>query len=152
MIEMTDLYQKITSLESQHKRSQLNGVYGELMEHRRKLKDLITRKHLRNLQREVTPFPQKIADEFRTFYQNLYNLHPPPRTTRKESHNARITDYLSNTITNTIDQDSASMLDAPISMEEQAAALKVSKSGKAPGPDGFSNLLLPWLTKAINAV
>ncbi|CAH2223901.1 Hypothetical predicted protein, partial [Pelobates cultripes] len=48
---MTDLYQKITSLESQHKRSQLTGVYGELMEHRRKLKDLITRKHLRSLQR-----------------------------------------------------------------------------------------------------
>ncbi|CAH2274664.1 Hypothetical predicted protein [Pelobates cultripes] len=51
MTEMTDLYQKITSLESQHKRSQLTGVYGELMEHRRKLKDLITRKHLRSLQR-----------------------------------------------------------------------------------------------------
>ncbi|CAH2306738.1 endonuclease, partial, partial [Pelobates cultripes] len=130
MIEMTDLYQKITSLESQHKRSQLTGVYGELMEHRRKLKDLITRKHLRSLQRtkgfyyahankggrylarllkgptprrqirqlrlasgEVTPFPQKIADEFRTFYQNLYNLHPPHRMTLEASHDARITNY-----------------------------------------------------------
>ncbi|CAH2252517.1 Hypothetical predicted protein [Pelobates cultripes] len=51
MHEMVDLYQLISTLERQHKRSQLNAVYGELMEHRRKLKDLILKRHLRSVQR-----------------------------------------------------------------------------------------------------
>ncbi|CAH2247447.1 Hypothetical predicted protein, partial [Pelobates cultripes] len=54
----------------------------------------------------------------------------------------------------------ASMLDEPIGMEDLAAALKSMKTGRAPGPDGFSSgyykhfatILLPWLTKAINKV
>ncbi|CAH2327732.1 Hypothetical predicted protein [Pelobates cultripes] len=114
MLEMIDLYRSISTLERQHKRSQLNAVYGELKEHRRKLKDLIMKRHLRSVQRtkgfyyvhankggkylarllkgplphrqickirlasgEVSPFPQKIAGEFRTFSENLYNLYTP---------------------------------------------------------------------------
>ncbi|CAH2273041.1 Hypothetical predicted protein, partial [Pelobates cultripes] len=107
---MVDLYHSISTLERQHKRSQLNAVYGELMEHRRKLKDLILKRHLRAVQRtksfyyvhankggkylakllkgplphrqirrirlasgEISPFPEKIAGEFRAFYEHLYN-------------------------------------------------------------------------------
>ncbi|CAH2276183.1 endonuclease [Pelobates cultripes] len=114
MLEMVDLYRSISTLERQHKRSQLNAVYGELMEHRRRLKDLILKRHLRSVQRskgfyyvhankggkylarllkgplshrqirkirlatgEVSPFPQKIAGEFRSFYEHLYNLYTP---------------------------------------------------------------------------
>ncbi|CAH2221300.1 acidic mammalian chitinase-like [Pelobates cultripes] len=51
MLEMVNLYRSISTLERQHKRSQLNEVYGELMEHRRRLKDLILKRHLRSVQR-----------------------------------------------------------------------------------------------------
>ncbi|CAH2292533.1 Hypothetical predicted protein [Pelobates cultripes] len=103
---MAELYRTISNLERQHKRSQLNAIYRELMEQRRKLTDLILKRHLRSVQRtkgfyyahankggkylarllkgpqphrqihkirltsgEISPFPQKIAEEFRLFYE-----------------------------------------------------------------------------------
>ncbi|CAH2305467.1 Hypothetical predicted protein [Pelobates cultripes] len=48
--EIAELHKSISKLEQQHKRSHLNAIYGELMEARRTLRDLILKKHLRSLQ------------------------------------------------------------------------------------------------------
>ncbi|CAH2274293.1 Hypothetical predicted protein [Pelobates cultripes] len=108
---MAELYKAISTLELQHKWTLLNAIYGELMEARRALRDLIVKKHLHSLQSskgfsyahankggkylarllkgnvprtqirklqlasgKISPFPQEIAEEFKTFYQSLYNL------------------------------------------------------------------------------
>ncbi|CAH2250641.1 Hypothetical predicted protein, partial [Pelobates cultripes] len=151
MQEMVDLYRSISTLERQHKRSQLNAVYGELMEHRRRLKDLILKRHLRSVQRskgfyyvhankggkylarllkgplphrqirkirlttgEISPFPQKIAGEFRSFYEHLYNLYTPNGATDAAGERTKIQNFLDGTVTNTIAQESATLLDTPI--------------------------------------
>ncbi|CAH2284470.1 Hypothetical predicted protein [Pelobates cultripes] len=68
MQEMVDLYRSISTLERQHKRSQLNAVYGELMEHRRRLKDLILKRHLRSVQRAfITCTPTKGVNIWRDY-------------------------------------------------------------------------------------
>ncbi|CAH2302163.1 Hypothetical predicted protein [Pelobates cultripes] len=47
---MADLYKSIMTLEQQHKRSQLMETYGELLQARSQLRDLLTKHHLRTLQ------------------------------------------------------------------------------------------------------
>ncbi|CAH2225299.1 Hypothetical predicted protein [Pelobates cultripes] len=48
---MADLYRQIATLETLHKRSQLVTTYGELLQARRQLKDLLTKRYLRSIQR-----------------------------------------------------------------------------------------------------
>ncbi|CAH2321499.1 Hypothetical predicted protein [Pelobates cultripes] len=115
---MADLYDTIKKLELQHKRSQLNETYSALMEARRNLTALITKRYHRSLQRsknffythankggkvlarllkgdtprmqvqklhlssgKVSPHPEEIAEEFRTYYRSLYNLPHPEALT-----------------------------------------------------------------------
>ncbi|CAH2285581.1 Hypothetical predicted protein [Pelobates cultripes] len=53
---MTKIYSTISRLELQHKRTQLTETYGELMEARRQLKNLLTQRYLRSLQRSKNFF------------------------------------------------------------------------------------------------
>ncbi|CAH2319465.1 alpha-tectorin [Pelobates cultripes] len=185
---MAELYKSITTLEQQHKRTQLMETYGELMQARRQLRDLLTKRHLRSLQQSKgffythankggkylarllkgnaprtqvrtlrlpsgasTAFLDQIAEEFRHYYQSLYNLQDRDRGEDGGADHSSTQEYIKETVTKTIHPDTA---------EDIQAALKSTKMGKAPGPDGlpsgyyktFSSILLPWLTKAINAV
>ncbi|CAH2306955.1 Hypothetical predicted protein, partial [Pelobates cultripes] len=68
--------------------------------------------------------------------------------------------YIQDTIRARVDPNAASFLDEPLTTEDLAAALKHTKYGRAPGPDGFPSgyykqfamTLLPWLTRAVNEV
>ncbi|CAH2320946.1 Hypothetical predicted protein [Pelobates cultripes] len=53
---MAELYKSIATLEQQHKRTQLMETYGELMQARRQLRDLLTKRHLRSLQQSKVFF------------------------------------------------------------------------------------------------
>ncbi|CAH2223737.1 Hypothetical predicted protein, partial [Pelobates cultripes] len=48
---MAELYKTIEVLEQRHKRSQLMETYGELMQARRRLKDILTKRYHRSIQR-----------------------------------------------------------------------------------------------------
>lgn len=83
--------------------------------------------------------PQAIADEFSSFYMKLYNLKADPSI-----HNPtpqEMDEFLSPLYLPTLSESQLTNLNAPISVEEICATIKSLPQGKAPGPDGFSNLL-----------
>ncbi|CAH2326077.1 poly [ADP-ribose] polymerase 4-like, partial [Pelobates cultripes] len=81
----------------------------------------------------ISPFPQEIAEEFKNYYQALYNLPAPGGNDRSLNRTTAMTNYLHNNVTEMVNPDSASALDAPISTEELAAALKNTKTWKSTG-------------------
>ncbi|CAH2225085.1 Hypothetical predicted protein [Pelobates cultripes] len=103
-------------------------------------------------------FPEDIAGEFRN--HNLYNLPKPEGSAPGQDTLTHTREYLQINVQKCINQDAANTLDEQISTEELTMALKNTKTGSAPGQDGFSAgyykhfsaTLIPWLTKAINAV
>ncbi|CAH2278046.1 Hypothetical predicted protein, partial [Pelobates cultripes] len=85
----------------------------------------------------LTAFPDKIAEEFRQYYQSLYNLHERDGRDKRDTESIRVQEYLRDTVTKAIRPDAAEELDAMITAEDIQAALKSAKTGKAPSPDGF---------------
>uniref|UniRef100_A0A8C5QK57 Reverse transcriptase domain-containing protein n=1 Tax=Leptobrachium leishanense TaxID=445787 RepID=A0A8C5QK57_9ANUR len=73
-----------------------------------------------------------ISTAFLSYYKSLYNLHdtPPP--------SEAIGNYLRDSYDSTISKETREALDAPFTMEELALAVKSMKTGKSPGPDGFT--------------
>uniref|UniRef100_A0A8C5MN92 Reverse transcriptase domain-containing protein n=1 Tax=Leptobrachium leishanense TaxID=445787 RepID=A0A8C5MN92_9ANUR len=73
-----------------------------------------------------------ISAAFLSYYKALYNLRdtPPPSDA--------IDKYLRDSYDSTISQEARKALDAPFTMKELASAVKSMKSGKSPGPDGFT--------------
>ncbi|CAH2296505.1 Hypothetical predicted protein [Pelobates cultripes] len=88
----------------------------------------------------TSPFPNDIADEFQSFYHSLYNLHEPNYLDTNRS--VLIDNYLQTFAMKTASPAAAEALDGRITEEEMSAALKGTKVGKAPGPDGFFSWLL----------
>uniref|UniRef100_A0A8C5MVH8 Reverse transcriptase domain-containing protein n=1 Tax=Leptobrachium leishanense TaxID=445787 RepID=A0A8C5MVH8_9ANUR len=78
--------------------------------------------------------PNAIAGEFLKFYTDLYNLEPLEPTAECIT---RMDDFLSRTIRKPLEQADRETLSAAISNEEILEALKQSKKGKSPGPDGL---------------
>ncbi|CAH2300866.1 endonuclease reverse transcriptase [Pelobates cultripes] len=152
---MAELYKSITTLEQQHKRTQLMETYGELMQARRQLRDLLSKRHLRSLQQSKgffyahankggkylarllkgnaprtqvrtlrlpsgasTAFPDQIAEEFRRYYQSLYNLQDRGRGEDGGADHSSTQEYLKETVTKTIHPDAAEELDAAITAED----------------------------------
>uniref|UniRef100_A0A8C5Q7Q5 Reverse transcriptase domain-containing protein n=1 Tax=Leptobrachium leishanense TaxID=445787 RepID=A0A8C5Q7Q5_9ANUR len=73
-----------------------------------------------------------ISTAFLSYYKTLYNLSdtPPPSKV--------IDQYLRDSYNSTISEETKEALDTPFTMEELASAVKSMKSGKSPGPDGFT--------------
>ncbi|KAM8977058.1 2-(3-amino-3-carboxypropyl)histidine synthase subunit 1 [Pelodytes ibericus] len=102
----------------------------------------------------------QIAEAFHAYYNKLYNISPeaifPPDP---QIHNS-ILSYLNRHMSQKISEQVAEDLDAPITIEELAEALKSTQNGKAPGPDGltsiyyktFKETLLPPMLKAFNSL
>uniref|UniRef100_A0A8C5LXQ3 Endonuclease/exonuclease/phosphatase domain-containing protein n=1 Tax=Leptobrachium leishanense TaxID=445787 RepID=A0A8C5LXQ3_9ANUR len=101
--------------------------------------------------------PQEITGEFLKFFKDLYNL--DEENTQSEQ-NSRMEAYLSTTITRTLSSADSETLNTAISTEEILAAMKSTKNGKSPGPDGLPieyykknvDSLLPTLTSLFEAI
>uniref|UniRef100_A0A8C5LT99 Reverse transcriptase domain-containing protein n=1 Tax=Leptobrachium leishanense TaxID=445787 RepID=A0A8C5LT99_9ANUR len=103
----------------------------------------------------ITLRPEEITATFREYYASLYNLSDPNPPSP-----GAIGDYLSANLRIHLQDGEAEQLDSPITAGEIAAALKSTKNGKSPGPDGlpaeyyreFRNLLIPHMVSTFNAV
>lgn len=81
----------------------------------------------------------KIAHQFQMFYEQLYNLQSGNvNPTRPTMRHAQIREFLNLYGPAALSDDNAQALEAPLSLEEFLAALKATKPGKSPGPDGFT--------------
>lgn len=96
--------------------------------------------------------PQQITQEFRSYYENLYNLNMTQPSPEK------IAEYLANSKLPSLSTETRDILDEPITLTDIQLAIKNTKQGKAPGPDGLTlqyyKTLLPslgqYLTKLFN--
>ncbi|CAI9604443.1 unnamed protein product, partial [Staurois parvus] len=80
-----------------------------------------------------------IAAHFEHFYRSLYNLppeRPPPHT--DESRASLISEFLQLHGPSALSDDLVNSLEADLTLTELQCALKQTKPGKSPGPDGFS--------------
>uniref|UniRef100_A0A803KEP9 Reverse transcriptase domain-containing protein n=1 Tax=Xenopus tropicalis TaxID=8364 RepID=A0A803KEP9_XENTR len=98
-----------------------------------------------------------IAEIFRQYYIKLYQL--PTNTQRSHDRLHACKAYIHKTNIPKLSLEQQTLLDTPITKEEILLAIKSSKSGKAPGPDGFTiayykelgEHLTIHLTSAINS-
>lgn len=87
---------------------------------------------------------------------NLPNTHKP--TGQNGSRTQIIQQFLTDSGLPTLNDDDSQQLEDPITEEELILAFKSLKSGKSPGPDGFtthyykafSTSLVPYLLKTFN--
>uniref|UniRef100_A0A8C5QYZ4 Reverse transcriptase domain-containing protein n=1 Tax=Leptobrachium leishanense TaxID=445787 RepID=A0A8C5QYZ4_9ANUR len=101
--------------------------------------------------------PQDISGTFLKYFTDLYNLETSDTLTPKLEH---IDSYLERTITRPLDPTERDSLNAEITADEILAALKTSKNGKSPGPDGLPTEyykkctaeLLPIIIDLFNAI
>lgn len=84
--------------------------------------------------------PEKIADIFRCYYSELYNLRDPAFLSPDESLLSKIQDYLTSSQMPSLDTDAIHSLNAPISQREITSVVTALPANKSPGPDGFSYL------------
>lgn len=82
---------------------------------------------------------ERIAEHFQNFYTKLYNLPPQHKQPHMVGDRAQIIqDYLTKSgLPKLVDID-ADLLETPISSSELRQSIKQLKSGKSPGPDGYS--------------
>uniref|UniRef100_A0A8C5PVG5 Reverse transcriptase domain-containing protein n=1 Tax=Leptobrachium leishanense TaxID=445787 RepID=A0A8C5PVG5_9ANUR len=125
----------------------------------RVLRDRRTRSYIskiRTSEDSLATDPTKISGEFLKFFSDLYHTDDAATTS---SQFERIDAYLTKTISRPLDPLERESLGAAISAEEIIDALKSSKNGKSPGPDGLpieyykknSGILLPKLKTLFNA-
>ncbi|KAM9312137.1 CST complex subunit CTC1 [Gastrophryne carolinensis] len=74
-----------------------------------------------------------IANAFREYYENLYNLPQDSSTAHQNS----IVAYIRESGLPQLNQEAINALDGEIMMDKFLRAIKSTKSGKAPEPDGF---------------
>lgn len=74
--------------------------------------------------------PRVINDQFKQFYSTLYQ-------SEVGSNSSEIYSFLDSLDLPKLSPDAQSSLEQPLSLEEIASAIKLSQTGRAPGPDGF---------------
>uniref|UniRef100_A0A8C5QL89 Reverse transcriptase domain-containing protein n=1 Tax=Leptobrachium leishanense TaxID=445787 RepID=A0A8C5QL89_9ANUR len=115
---------------------------------------------IRDSHKKIHYLPGDIQSTIRSYYESLYNL--PGHTPDREGATNRtdIRDYLTTHLKCRLPQSTARLLESPLSAQELAGALKASKTGKCPGPDGlplnyykrFLKTLAPHFLLAFNSV
>ncbi|KAM9330707.1 annexin A1 [Gastrophryne carolinensis] len=98
----------------------------------------------------------EIADLFRRFYLTLYNL---PVQQGKRDVEGSMEAYLMDSGMPSLSEEEVEQLEAPITVMELQKAIKASKPGRTPGPDGFSSQyyktfsdqLLPLMARAFES-
>uniref|UniRef100_A0A8C5WE51 Reverse transcriptase domain-containing protein n=1 Tax=Leptobrachium leishanense TaxID=445787 RepID=A0A8C5WE51_9ANUR len=104
-----------------------------------------------------TTNPLHIQKAFRDYFNSLYNL-PPPQD--MITYNSNLSSYLTANTKIRLTSTEASALGAPITLVELNAALKSTKPGRSPGPDGlpieyykqFRSSLLPHLLSTLSSL
>lgn len=82
---------------------------------------------------------EEIACQFQRFYSKLFNLRPDePDPVGVDNRVKLIWEFLSRYSPSPLTCEDVQELEAPLSLEEWGVALKSTKPGKSPGPDGFS--------------
>lgn len=81
---------------------------------------------------EKLSLPQHISQEFRLFYNSLYNLDMPLPNRDATS------EYLTALHLPTLLSEARDLLEEPITLSELQIAIGNTKTGKAPGPDGLT--------------
>lgn len=81
--------------------------------------------------------PADIADQFRKYYETLYNLEPQPGSKQLEE---RMDTYLKASRLPTLPPEITSQLSSPISRTEVEKAISQMNPNKPPGPDGLTPL------------
>uniref|UniRef100_A0A8C5MTX1 Endonuclease/exonuclease/phosphatase domain-containing protein n=1 Tax=Leptobrachium leishanense TaxID=445787 RepID=A0A8C5MTX1_9ANUR len=120
----------------------------------RRIKSYISK--IRTSEDTLATDPTMISGEFLRFFSDLYHTDGADTT---PSQLERIDAYLTKTISRPLGLSERKSLSAAISAEETMEALKSSKNGKSPGPDGLpieyykknSGILLPKLVTLFNA-
>lgn len=103
----------------------------------------IRQKHIRSHIQQVTQKDgaraikiEEIAETFRAYYADLYNLEKLSDKEREIKRN-QVEEYITNYGLHRLSLEQTLELENPITREELVKALKATPKGKAPGPDGF---------------
>lgn len=80
--------------------------------------------------------PQDIADAFRVYYEDLYNLKQDPPTPQPTQDG--IDQFLHNIHLPKLTNDQLTALNAPFTDQEIKTTIDLLPNGKAPGPDGMT--------------
>ncbi|CAH2285007.1 Hypothetical predicted protein, partial [Pelobates cultripes] len=110
--------------------------------------------------RKETRLPAEIMQAFRVYYTSLYNLADTPSALTPTQHRRELTDFLTKHVARKLTPDQSMDMEQPLSLKELSAALKLTKSNKAPGTDGlpasyhrtYRDLLLPHLLTGLNSL
>lgn len=100
--------------------------------------------------------PQDIANAFRDYYSDLYNLNQDPQTPQPSLD--VINQFLQSIHLPTLTGNQLETLNAPFTEQEIKVSINSLPNGKAPGPDGltgeyykqFSAYLIPHITEVFN--
>lgn len=88
--------------------------------------------HIYTATGQKATLPQQITQEFMCYYKTLYNLQMTPPSPE------HIADYIANSNMPTLSTTTRDLLDEPIILTEIQLAIKNTKKGKSPGPDGLT--------------
>lgn len=105
------------------------------------LRETTTRNHItqiKTLKDELVNSPQKIAQTFKEYYENLYQLKKKSNPINVQKKWEAVREYIEETEMPKLTEEAARELDAPISTEEFIATLKSLNVGKALGQDGYT--------------
>ena len=78
----------------------------------------------------TTTDPKQINDHFKDYYNLLYTSEHPPDSTASDN-------FFDSLNIPRVDEEVASKLDQPLSVEELGVAMASMQGGKSPGPDGY---------------
>eukprot|EP00079_Xenopus_tropicalis_P032749 XP_017946520.1 PREDICTED: UDP-Gal:betaGlcNAc beta 1,4- galactosyltransferase, polypeptide 1, gene 1 isoform X1 [Xenopus tropicalis] len=101
----------------------------------------------------LTANPERITQEFATYYHTLYQKHKDPNPTLLQQ-------FLNQANLPPLTPQQKTLMSEPISIEEIKVAIKQLKVNKSPGPDGFTGKyyklfapkLIPWLHLLFNDI
>ncbi|XP_040178291.1 uncharacterized protein LOC120910599, partial [Rana temporaria] len=103
---------------------------------------------------------QEIAKVFKNYYTKLYQLKEERDTGKRSRQEEKIKEYIEKAGMPKLAEEIGRDMEGPITAEEFTNTLKLLKTGKAPGPDGFTlfyyrtyaEKLMPRFLKAYNAI
>ncbi|KAM5151827.1 otoancorin [Mantella aurantiaca] len=109
---------------------------------------------------DLTQAPDLIAEQFRRYYKDLYNLPELTPPVERENHQELLQSYIEETALPMVADPDREQLEEPFSKEELESVINSLVIGKSPGPDGytprfyklFAAEIGPSMLKAFNAV
>uniref|UniRef100_A0A803JEZ2 Reverse transcriptase domain-containing protein n=1 Tax=Xenopus tropicalis TaxID=8364 RepID=A0A803JEZ2_XENTR len=126
---------------------------------KKQLRNHITK--IRSTEGSTAETSSEIAEVFRKYYTKLYQLPDSKLPHDKDSYKKQLCNsYIQDSKIPRIPHEAKTILDSPMTTEEFLFAIKNAKSGKAPGPDGFSisyykefgEHIIPHLVEASNSI